>query len=80
MGTFTDGEDMGEVAGAGEGDGEAGREILGVAGTAGAAGATAGAGEVSLNASAMSASGQPTERKLVLMEVSASPEASCCLM
>jgi hypothetical protein len=39
-----------------------------------------GAGELSLKASAMSASAQPTERKLFFIDDSLSPEASCCLM
>lgn len=43
-------------------------------------GGTAATGELSLKASTMSDSAQPTERRLFLMDDSLSPEPSCCLM
>jgi hypothetical protein len=67
------GEAIGEATGA-TGEGEDG--ITGEAGFC-ATGAAA-TGEASLNASAISTSGQPTERKLLFMDDSLSPKPSCC--
>ena len=75
----SEGEEIFGVTGAtGDGKVYAGETELGLCEGIGCAGAE-GEGEFAANASEISASGQPTERKLFFMDISVSPEPSCCL-